>query len=388
MKNTLNILLLFLSINLFSQGIKFQENPNFASILEKAKKEKKIIFIDAFASWCGPCKMMTKNIFPLPKVGDFYNKNFINLAIDMEKGEGRTIAQQYGVTSYPTYLFIDGNGALVQKDLGYMEEEKFIELGKETLNTQKFGSLKERFEKGESTPEFLEKVIQQYYQSDYPLAKLASEKYFSIKKTPISEKEIGLLFTFIKSTKDKNYEYLTQHKSEILQWVPENSLDSFLKPILLNEILEQVYSTGSKSFNYPLFISKASPIFGESEATKIAQQLLLQNHLDLQNFTEYEKLALELYKNPDDISEKELSLAARVFADHVKNPMALKTAQIWAEKSVMTNESADTTYTLAKLLFLNGKKEMAKDYAKLSKILAEKYNQNTEKIDELIKTIQ
>jgi uncharacterized protein YyaL (SSP411 family) len=59
----------------------------------KAKKENKLIFVDAYASWCGPCKLMVKNIFPLKTVGDYYNSHFINAKIDMEKGEGIELAK-------------------------------------------------------------------------------------------------------------------------------------------------------------------------------------------------------------------------------------------------------------------------------------------------------
>ena len=69
-------------------------------------------------------------------------------------------------------------------------------------------------------------------------------------------------------------------------------------------------------------------------------------------------------------------------------PESLKIAQVWAEKSVMVDESAENTYTLAKLLYKNGKKEMARDYAKLSKIIAENTNQNTQYIDTLIQEMK
>ncbi|HMZ23915.1 MAG TPA: DUF255 domain-containing protein, partial [Saprospiraceae bacterium] len=69
------------------QGMTF-ETGNWASILKKAKKEKKLIYLDAYTSWCGPCKMMKKNVFPDAAVGEYFNANFVNAQIDMEKGEG------------------------------------------------------------------------------------------------------------------------------------------------------------------------------------------------------------------------------------------------------------------------------------------------------------
>src|SRR6185503_10815231 len=98
-------------------------------LLARAKKEKKMIMVDAFTTWCGPCKWMAKNIFPNDTVAEFYNKNFINAKIDMEKGEGPDLAKKYEVGCYPTFLFIDGNGQLIHRQSGGGEVKSFIQLG-------------------------------------------------------------------------------------------------------------------------------------------------------------------------------------------------------------------------------------------------------------------
>lgn len=107
--------------------------------LEMAKQENKLIFLDAYASWCGPCKLLKKNVFPLEEVGGLYNEHFINIAIDMEKGFGPQLARNYQVTAYPTLLFIDGDGKLVKKAIGYHPKDQFIALGKEVLSAQSNG---------------------------------------------------------------------------------------------------------------------------------------------------------------------------------------------------------------------------------------------------------
>ncbi len=60
-------------------------NGTWKQALNKAKADKKIIFLDAYASWCGPCKVMARKTFRDASVAKFYNKNFINIAMDMEK---------------------------------------------------------------------------------------------------------------------------------------------------------------------------------------------------------------------------------------------------------------------------------------------------------------
>ena len=109
----------------FAQEIQFTKGT-WAEVLAKAAKENKLVFVDVYATWCGPCKMMAKNIFTQPKVAGVYNAGFINYMIDAEKGEGVALAEKYQVLSFPTYLFIDAAGKLVYKTEGAMAADKFI----------------------------------------------------------------------------------------------------------------------------------------------------------------------------------------------------------------------------------------------------------------------
>ena len=51
--------------------------------------------------------MLSKIVFPNDTAGAFFNKHFINLKMDMEKGEGKTLSKTFRITSYPTLLFIN-----------------------------------------------------------------------------------------------------------------------------------------------------------------------------------------------------------------------------------------------------------------------------------------
>ena len=75
---------LLISLAALPQGIEFHKE-SYAEVLKMAKKQKKLVFIDIYTSWCGPCKHMSKNIFPQAKAGEFYNSHFLNLKLDAEK---------------------------------------------------------------------------------------------------------------------------------------------------------------------------------------------------------------------------------------------------------------------------------------------------------------
>lgn len=90
----------------FSQGIKFEEGT-WSEAVAKAKAANKPIFVDLYATWCGPCKLMAKNVFTDAAVGDKFNASFINVKVDAEKGEGITLAKKFTIKGYPTFIFVD-----------------------------------------------------------------------------------------------------------------------------------------------------------------------------------------------------------------------------------------------------------------------------------------
>lgn len=122
-----------------------------------AKKEKKKIFIDFFTEWCGPCLNMALTVFPLPQVGEAYNKDFVCLKIDAEKGEGRELAKKYGVQSYPSYVFVDPKTEeLIHRSGGNKPAADFIADTKGALNP-KLSSvyLAEKYKSGKYDNDFL-----------------------------------------------------------------------------------------------------------------------------------------------------------------------------------------------------------------------------------------
>jgi len=118
------------------QGIQFIE-ANWTKVLAEAKKQNKLIFLDAYASWCGPCKMLKRNTFPNKEAGEFFNKNFINVAIDMEKGDGPELGAIFRVTAYPTLIIADADGNIITYTQGYVNPKQLIEFGIHGLTQKK-----------------------------------------------------------------------------------------------------------------------------------------------------------------------------------------------------------------------------------------------------------
>jgi len=152
--------LLFLAILLPAtaqeSGIRFFHGT-WDEAVALARKEKKKIFIDFFTEWCGPCLNMALKVFPLPQVGEVYNKNFVCLKIDAEKGEGRELAKKYGIHSYPSYIFVDPKTQeLIHRSGGNKPAADFIADVQGALNP-KLSSvyLTEKYKSGKYDKDFL-----------------------------------------------------------------------------------------------------------------------------------------------------------------------------------------------------------------------------------------
>ncbi len=391
MKKLIYGLFLFSTLSLFAQeAIQFQDLP-FKDLVAKAKKENKIVFIDAYASWCGPCKMMERNVFTQKSVGDYYNSNFVNARFDMEKGEGREIASKYEVRSYPTYLFLNGDGELVSQNFGYMEESMFLSMAQDINSpNNKKGSLKKRFAKGEKDPEFLINIMKLNSSSDFDFAKKASERYFENRKKTeeFTKDDVGLLLFFLKSTEDKNYNVFTERKAEIIKFLPEETYKEFDNQMKLAKVVEQSIDTQSKMINSEYFMKTAEPLVGKHDAEVKLNQTKLSYYEQNANFPEYEKAALAYYKNTEAFEPNELLKAAWIFSEHVKTISSLKKAAEWAEKSVMRGETSENTYILAKIYALTGRKDMAKTYAEMSRNLAAQAQKDSTLAETLLQEIQ
>ncbi|WP_158638284.1 thioredoxin family protein [Panacibacter ginsenosidivorans] len=114
------------------KGIKFIEQ-DWNKAMEQARANKKLIFLDIYATWCGPCKMLKKNTFTDEAAGKFFNDNFINVSVDGEQGVGPELARKYGIEGYPSLIVTDANGNIVLQTEGYVDPSYLISFAKEAL---------------------------------------------------------------------------------------------------------------------------------------------------------------------------------------------------------------------------------------------------------------
>lgn len=227
MKTLVTVALLLIAPTVFAQGIQF-EKGTWANVLVKAKAANRLVYLDVYTTWCGPCKMLEANIFPQKAAGDFYNAHFINYRLDAEKGEGIAIAKQYNVTGYPTHLYIEpASGRLVFRGSGYSPDVKaFVHEGevagqewKDPMTLEKY---EQQFAAQKGDKAFLKAYLQKLKRLDKN-SDLALDAYAALLPAgKLNDEELAYLAEHIKTVDNNAVALLEAQQDDLDRKHPES----------------------------------------------------------------------------------------------------------------------------------------------------------------------
>ncbi len=362
--------------------MEFVEKP-FEELLAQAKAEDKVIFIDAYTTWCGPCKMMAAKIFPDATVGTVYNERFINAKFDMEKGEGPALAKRYNVVAYPTYLFVDGDGDIVHKGLGYIPQEKFLALADVAVSTDNLGALNKRYKEGERDAEFVKMYAQTL--TDVYEQERAGEvisNYLDTQEDWSSPEIMTMLLANPGEPGDKRMIYLVEHADEAMK---AGGASKFVMTMQRSLITKYMQEAGAR----------ALPPAEKMEATYIKWAAPIKDRLmahygmlhaeQSRNMDAYVPAALAYFKAFPSEDANELNSAAWNIFENSEDADALKVALTWAMKSVELDEGYANLDTLAWLYNKNGNRAKAVETAKKAITIAKEMGVPYEDTEKLLK---
>ena len=133
---------------------------SYAEAVKTAKAEGKLVFMDFYTDWCGPCKMMARDVFPQKNLGDYMNDHFVSIKVNAEKGEGVALAKHYDIHAYPTFVILTGEEKEVNRTSGSRDANSFISELERMINPEKSPLvIKERYKAGDRTPQLVKDYI-------------------------------------------------------------------------------------------------------------------------------------------------------------------------------------------------------------------------------------
>lgn len=179
------LLLAWTSIAVNAQTSSTDESWELAK--KQAKTEHKLIFADLYFTGCAPCAEMEKDVFPDPKVAAILKADFVTFKSDILKEEiGKKLCMKYGVTGFPTFLFLNADGKVIDIASGFQEVDQFTALLQEAKEVAKKGVFKKY------SPQIQEKEYPDFYQQAYMANKRnvsfeAADAYLKAQPSLLSE---------------------------------------------------------------------------------------------------------------------------------------------------------------------------------------------------------
>ncbi len=385
MTRILLFIFLISATNLVGQGIDFFHGT-WDEAMEKAKAEEKLIFVDAFAQWCGPCKRMAKTTFKEDKVGDFFNKNFINLKMDMEANENVKFRQQYPVSAFPTLFFIDGDGNIVTKNKGAQKADGLIKMGEYALSqfdvSEDYAA---EYEKGDRSPDLVYNYVKALNKMNKPSLKIANE-YLKEQKDLTTDDNLKFILAATSEADSRIFDLLIKHRSKI---------EAITSKKEVNEQIEAACArTAAKAIEFQSdelheeAKSKMKKHFS-AKAEQFAYSTDLDYFLSTQNAKQYIRCCNTYVKKEVKNDSKRLHELAKEIEDNFQDDSnAMKFAEKFANKAAEYGGLFEYYYTYASILQKNGKKSKALEMAEKSLELSEGKRGAVSTIEKLIHKIK
>ncbi|MCE2788554.1 MAG: thioredoxin family protein [Saprospiraceae bacterium] len=356
------ILVVVLSGQIRSQGISFFEGT-WKDALAKAKAEDKLLFVDAFAKWCGPCKSMAKNVFTQEKVGEYFNTNFVNLKLDMEETDGVTFGHKYPVQAYPTLFFLDGDGKVVKTIRGAQQVDGLLSQAADAIKkNDKSGAFEAKYKEGDRSYDLVYNYVKALNAAGKPSLKISNEYLNSNPEITQNQKYLFLLEAACEAD-SKLFDQMMQQKKEIIALAGKQAFEekcskacekSVSKAIdfemeeLLNETLEKYKKAVPAS--YDIFAAKSKMTyfraFKKAEPYKTASRQLAK--ADGKNPETLEFIVQDILNN-FEFQNDLVADAAALASDLLELKENSSTLQLYTKAMIKHNEIDRAVKKLEKL---------------------------------------
>ena len=227
---------------ILAQGIDFEQGT-LEEALAKAKEEGKIIFIDAYADWCAPCKKMDREVFSTQEVGNLFDEHFLAIKVNVEEGDGVMFAANYGVKALPTLLYLDGNGEEVHRSVGGLAKQAFIDQSFALLDEEhQLATLEKRyFEEGFRGVSFMQELTLMYiYANKEEKAREVGAKYLERvhKETYVCQETFEILKFIVEDRISEHHQKALRQAEEFIAIVGEREWYAYLSNIYTKIAIE------------------------------------------------------------------------------------------------------------------------------------------------------
>ena len=367
-------------------GIHFEHSLSWTDILAKAKAENKYIFMDCFTTWCGPCKYMAENVFPLEEVGNFLNKNFISVKVQLDttaadKDEvknwyqtGHDLAQKYSVKAYPTYLFFDENGQVAHRFVGSSDPASFITKAKNATNPEKqYYALLNKYNEGKKDSAFLYRMATAAFEAfDMENAKKIADEYLATQQDLLTKSNLEFFQKFTQSSKDTGFQLMLQNSEKVDAVLGKGMAEITVQRIIMQEeIYKKFPATVKENPDWKSIEEGLSTKYPKQAAEILAKGKITwyQHSKDWHHYQTTIDSFIKKYGAK--VASSELNDYAWTIFQNCKDKACVEAALEWSKRSFAKDSVPGYLDTYANLLYKLGKKDLAIEWETKAEAMAE-----------------
>ncbi len=346
-----------------NRSIAFTEKP-WNEILTLAKTGNMMIFLDAYTTWCGPCKWMAANIFTRDSVADLYNSKFICAHFDMEKGEGLTLAQLYQVKAYPTLLFLNTEGEMVHKRVGAPQRvTDYLEMAETALTPgEGLAGCEKRFRAGERDPRFMIRYLDHLQGAYMPLNETLDQYFETVGEREMTARpNWEILFRYVTDVDSKVFSWFLGHRAEYEQLYTRDSVHAKIDNVLLQALTGKLRSRDFTENDYEQLKQKirTSGYPGAEKVIFTGDLNVFQMKGDMGGFIRLASIGFDRFYAEDPVM---LERVAATFLQIASEKEPLEKAAVWAKKSISLAPSPSNHDIYAQLMFKLGNRKEAEKF--------------------------
>lgn len=367
-------------------SIRFIQGVAWSKVIEMARHEQKSIFVDCFATWCGPCKRMDKEIFTKEHVGSIYNKCFVCVKMQMDKSnhddesvrntydDAEFFMNNYGIKAFPTFLYFDQDGNILKKGIGAMDADEFIGLAADALNPNKnYSLLLKQFKAGKRDMVEMRNLAEDATSlGDTAEARLIADAYFNnLNENELLVKDnIQFIGRFTKSSKEVGFELFFRHADTVNKIMGDDTYaQSVVHQVIYNEIaIPELKATSLLVGEQPDWAGLSNRIankFGEYYAERVviaAHANWSAQYKYWEEWSKYFTLFQDKFGSKTNAGHwPAFSLNNNAWAvfTYSTSAQALTEALSWSAKAVLMDPYPNWIDTYANLLYKLGQKPLA-----------------------------
>lgn len=375
----LGLLSLTIIISAQETGVQFQNAANWQEVLDKARRENKYIFVDCYATWCGPCKYMDKTIFPEKEVGQFFNEKFISVKVQMDKTkndaayiqswypDAARLESEYFVTAFPTYLFFSPAGEVLHRFSATTKTgAEFIAKAKHAFDpARQYYTNVVRYKEHLNDSAFLRNSISvALNNSDRKMAEEIGNHYLNI-VNPLRKDNLLIIRQVTFSGKDRGFDILMKNTKKADSIMGDGFAAMVVRTVMYTDDLKKYIESDKEIKNWNRFAKKLKKKYHVVDPMQI-DAYEAHYYRGKNNIAAFEKALvafMEKYEGRfNDVPYNENAWALFKLSD---NREVLEIALKWSERSIeMVDKKPGGNYpnyldTYSSLLYKLGKKNEA-----------------------------